>query len=168
MIIKQVGCSVCMFALKTMVLESLLKKLHDSTRLNDDQAAWVLLLHVHREDQGLASGKKQWGLVLELPGSQTCQGSRLEGQSLAAEGFGHACIQGRGGSVGRASDQIARHNTSWRACRKTEWADWTLKVHLRMYLWWSLCTLYLHACQVRVTVGDSGLCCCDCVTTFER
>ena len=27
-----------------------------------------------------------------------------------------------------------------------------------MYLWWSLCTLYLHACQVRVTVGDSGLC----------
>ena len=29
---------------------------------------------------------------------------------------------------------------------------------LRMYLWWSLCTLYLHACQVRVTVGESGLC----------
>ena len=25
----------------------------------------------------------------------------------------------------------------------------------RMYLWWSLCTLYLHACQMRVTVGDS-------------
>ena len=24
-----------------------------------------------------------------------------------------------------------------------------------MYLWWSLCTLY--ACQVKVTVGDSGL-----------
>ena len=23
---------------------------------------------------------------------------------------------------------------------------------LWMYLWWSLCTLYLHACQVRVTV----------------
>ena len=34
---------------------------------------------------------------------------------------------------------------------------------LRMYLWWSLCTLYLHACQVRATVGDSGLCCCACV-----
>ena len=29
-----------------------------------------------------------------------------------------------------------------------------------MRLWWSLCTLYLFACQVRVTVGDSGLCCC--------
>ena len=29
-------------------------------------------------------------------------------------------------------------------------------------------TLYLHACQVRVTVGDSGLCCCTCVTYFER
>ena len=28
---------------------------------------------------------------------------------------------------------------------------------LRMYLWWSLSTLYLHACQVTVTVGDSGL-----------
>ena len=29
----------------------------------------------------------------------------------------------------------------------------------RMYLGWNLCTLYLHACQVRVTVGDLGLCC---------
>ena len=28
-----------------------------------------------------------------------------------------------------------------------------------MCLWWSLCTLHLHACQLRVTVGDSGLCC---------
>ena len=28
----------------------------------------------------------------------------------------------------------------------------------RMYLRWSLRTLYLQACQVRVTVGDSGLC----------
>ena len=37
----------------------------------------------------------------------------------------------------------------------------------RMYLWWGLCTLYLHACQVRVTVGDSGLHCCTCVTTLE-
>ena len=39
---------------------------------------------------------------------------------------------------------------------------------LRMYLWWSLCALYLHACQVRVTVGDSGLCCCTCVAYFEH
>ena len=37
-----------------------------------------------------------------------------------------------------------------------------------MYLWWSLYTLYLHACQERVTAGDSGLCCCTCVTYFER
>ena len=43
------------------------------------------------------------------------------------------------------------------------WYPW-----YRMYLWWSLCTLYLHACQVRGTVGDSGLCCCACVTSFER
>ena len=35
-----------------------------------------------------------------------------------------------------------------------------------MSLWWSLCTLYLHMCQVRVTVGDSGLC-CICVTSFK-
>ena len=26
--------------------------------------------------------------------------------------------------------------------------------------------LYLHTCQVRVTVGDSGLCCCTCDTYF--
>ena len=38
----------------------------------------------------------------------------------------------------------------------------------RMYLWWSLRTLYLLACQVRVTAGDSGPCCCVCVTSFER
>ena len=38
----------------------------------------------------------------------------------------------------------------------------------RLYFWWSLCTLYLLACQVRVTVGDSGLCCCTCDTYFER
>ena len=31
---------------------------------------------------------------------------------------------------------------------------------LRMYLWWGLCTLYLLAFQVRVPIGDSGLCCC--------
>ena len=44
----------------------------------------------------------------------------------------------------------------------------TTKNPQRMYLWWCLCTLYLHACQVRVTVGDSGLCCCTCVLYFER
>ena len=32
-----------------------------------------------------------------------------------------------------------------------------------VYLWWSLCPLRLHACLVRVTVGDSGLSCCACV-----
>ena len=29
----------------------------------------------------------------------------------------------------------------------------------RMYFWWGLCPLYLHTCQVRVTIGNSGLCC---------
>ena len=28
--------------------------------------------------------------------------------------------------------------------------------------------LYLLACQVRVAVGDSGLCYCACVKSFER
>ena len=28
--------------------------------------------------------------------------------------------------------------------------------------------LVIIACQMRVTVGDSGLCCCVCVTSFER
>ena len=40
-------------------------------------------------------------------------------------------------------------------------------IYQRMYLCWSLCTLYLHALQVRVTVGDSGLYCCTCVTYFS-
>ena len=34
-----------------------------------------------------------------------------------------------------------------------------LKDVQRMYQWWSLCTLGLRICQVRLTVGDSGLCC---------
>ena len=33
--------------------------------------------------------------------------------------------------------------------------------NLRMYFWWSLYTLYFLACLMKVTVGDSGLCCCD-------
>ena len=36
-----------------------------------------------------------------------------------------------------------------------------------MYLWWSLYILYLWACQVKVTVGDSGFCCCTCVMSFK-
>ena len=44
------------------------------------------------------------------------------------------------------------------------WLDVPLS---RMYIWWSLCTLYLHTCQVRVTVGDSSLC-CTCVAYFGR
>ena len=39
---------------------------------------------------------------------------------------------------------------------------------LTMYFWWSFCTVYLLACQVRVSVGESDLCRCVCVTSFER
>ena len=38
----------------------------------------------------------------------------------------------------------------------------------RKYLWWSLYTLYLFVCEVRVTIVDSGRCSCVCVTSFER
>ena len=31
---------------------------------------------------------------------------------------------------------------------------------MSMYLWWSLRILYLLACLVKVTIGNSGLCCC--------
>ena len=34
--------------------------------------------------------------------------------------------------------------------------------------WWSWCTLYWLVCQVRVTTGDSGLCCCVCVMSFKH
>ena len=37
-----------------------------------------------------------------------------------------------------------------------------------MYLWWNLRILYLLACQVRVTVADSGVCCCVCATSVGR
>ena len=36
-----------------------------------------------------------------------------------------------------------------------------------MHLWSSLCALNLLARQVRVTVGDSGLCCCVCLMSFK-
>ena len=36
----------------------------------------------------------------------------------------------------------------------------------RVYLWWNLRTLYLLACQVKVTASDAGLCCCvPCYTS---
>ena len=38
---------------------------------------------------------------------------------------------------------------------------------LRIYPSGGFCTVYLHTCQVRVTIGDSGLCCCTCAMDFE-
>ena len=47
-------------------------------------------------------------------------------------------------------------------------ASWNM-MYQRIYLRWSLGTLYLPACQVRVTVGNSGRSCCRaCVTSFEH
>ena len=39
---------------------------------------------------------------------------------------------------------------------------------MKLYLWRSLCALHLLACQVRLTVDDSGLSCCGCVMSFKR
>ena len=49
------------------------------------------------------------------------------------------------------------------------WLNWRAYMASvsRMFHRWSLCTLYLLAHQVRVTVGDSGLRCAR-VTFFER
>ena len=58
--------------------------------------------------------------------------------------------------------ELLKVTVTWQACKYE-----VHKLLKRMYLWWSLCTLHLHACQVRVTVGDSGLC-CTCVTYFEH
>ena len=41
------------------------------------------------------------------------------------------------------------------------------RLTLRTYLWRSLCSVHLLACQVRVTAGDSGLCCCCVCDVFE-
>jgi len=42
------------------------------------------------------------------------------------------------------------------------------EVPQRIHFWCSLCTLYLPACRVSVTVAGSGLCCCTCVTSLEH
>ena len=62
--------------------------------------------------------------------------------------------------------------TRWRwkdiRARKHETARYnTAKFKDVSFLSVSWCTLYLHACQVRVAIGDSGLCCCVRVTSFE-
>ena len=36
----------------------------------------------------------------------------------------------------------------------------------QMYLWWSLCAVHFLTCQMGVTTGDSGLCCCVYVMSF--
>ena len=42
------------------------------------------------------------------------------------------------------------HDTVWNRMRPRA----LVQNQQRMYLWWSLCTLHLHACHVRVTVGN--------------
>ena len=51
-------------------------------------------------------------------------------------------------------------NTRYNSTRGT--SSWCTS--MRMYLWWSLCALYLHACQLNITIGDSCFH-CICVTS---
>ena len=58
---------------------------------------------------------------------------------------------------------------TWHACKYKVhklFSFFSFLLILRMYPWWSLCILYLHACLVRVTTGDSDVCCCTCVKYF--
>ena len=60
---------------------------------------------------------------------------------------------------------FSTQNVGNRGRRNQNALSW-VSLLLRMNLWRSSCTLYLPACQVRVTVGDSGLCCCvPCYTS---
>ena len=43
-----------------------------------------------------------------------------------------------------------------------------MRVNARMFLWRSLCTVYLLAWQMAVTTDDASLCCCVHVTSFDR
>ena len=56
----------------------------------------------------------------------------------------------------------------WSAHKYSVVVEMPLLCKLRMYLWWSVCALYLLACQLRATVGDSELCCCVCVMSFKH
>ena len=51
---------------------------------------------------------------------------------------------------------------TWHACKCK-----VHKLHQRYILLRGLCTSYLHACQVTVTLSNSGLCCCACATYFK-
>ena len=64
-----------------------------------------------------------------------------------------------------------RYLNSTRATSSSIFSDW-LNIDWDWVYWGCTCGgVYVpcvHACQVRVTVGDSGLCCCTCVTYFKR
>ena len=63
---------------------------------------------------------------------------------------------------------VAQRRRKWRRLRRSEGGgvgggggggESRFVVKIKMYLWWVLCTLCLLASQVRVIVGNTGLCC---------
>ena len=77
------------------------------------------------------------------------------------------CGVPRNSSPLKPSHKPDTSNMSARKILRTVLATFSTKT-TRLYLWWNLCTLFLLACQVRVTLGDSDLCCCVCVMSFAR
>ena len=76
-----------------------------------------------------------------------------------------SCLKRKSYQTGLSAFKVADYFSTFKQPKRR---IQTAAMFLRMYLWWSLCTLHLHACQVKLTVGDSGLCCCTCVTYLER
>ena len=69
----------------------------------------------------------------------------------------------------RDSQNVSHGETeTHRMCPMGRARDCALRSKSCHWILVELCTLYLLTCQVRVTVGDSGLCCCYvCVASFE-
>ena len=137
---------------------------------------WIAGVMGCRSAPGKNSGYAAW--KLELCSSSAHSGPTTRITALISP---LQCIiyQGPGRSEAKWTHQDASNTRELISAQQTSHKDsnkdlsclrvYNYKPHQRymyMYLWWSLCTLYLHACQVRVTVGNSSLCRCTCVTSM--
>ena len=112
---------------------------------------WLMLVHTcvsecdRNAGYNLYASWGQWGGV--------------EGGGILFESEFRSCVKVQVAVLGSPSLTVLMDSVDV----KLHWT-WTF---LKMFLWCSSSTLYLLACQVRVTVGNSGRCCCVCVTSFE-